>query len=74
MSRNKGDRDKANANIKFRVLCKSCNSYLHTTVTMTRPLVERPGAHSGLLIQCKCGNEAWGLDEEYTWPSGARVE
>ena len=59
------DRSRENSRLKFRVLCKQCNSYLHTTITLTRPVVDRPGAASGTLIQCsKCGNEAWDLDEE----------
>jgi hypothetical protein len=49
---------------KFRLLCKRCNSYMHTSITLTNPLMPREGAMSGLWFRCsKCGNEATDLDE-----------
>jgi hypothetical protein len=52
-------------NLKFRILCKRCNSYRHTVVTLTRPLVEREGASGGLCIVCrKCNNTADSFEEE----------
>jgi translation initiation factor 2 beta subunit (eIF-2beta)/eIF-5 len=46
-------------NPKFRVLCKRCNSYLHTTVEYWAPRI--------MLITCtKCGNNAKNLEEEQT--------
>ena len=44
-------------NLKFRVLCKRCNSYLYTLVEIY------PG--SDLQIVCtKCGNAATSFEEE----------
>ena len=52
-------------NPKFRILCKRCNSYQHTVLTLTRPLVEREGASGGICITCrKCLNTATEMDEE----------
>jgi hypothetical protein len=48
---------------KFRLWCRACNSYTKTSIEQTRPLVERPGALSGLVFRCECGNEATDLDE-----------
>jgi hypothetical protein len=49
---------------KFRLLCKGCNSYKHTSITLTKPLVPREGAMSGLLLTCSnCDIEATDLDE-----------
>jgi DNA-directed RNA polymerase subunit M/transcription elongation factor TFIIS len=44
-------------NPKFRILCKSCNSYLHTKADTDN--------HHPMLIRCtKCGNEARSFEEE----------
>ena len=52
-------------NPKFRVLCRKCNSYLHTVV-LIRPLVEREGASGGLCVVCrKCNNTANDFGEEF---------
>jgi len=52
-------------NRKFRILCKRCNSYRFTVITLTRPLVEREGASGGYCITCrKCLNTANDFDEE----------
>jgi len=37
---------------------------MHTEITLTKPLVPREGAMSGLLLTCSnCGTEATDLDE-----------
>jgi hypothetical protein len=51
---------------KFHILCKRCNSYRHTVLTLIRPLVEREGAIGGLCITCrKCLNTANDFDEKF---------
>jgi RNase P subunit RPR2 len=48
---------------KFRVLCKYCNSYLHTKVLPY--FNDADGVEIGVIILCtKCGNRAENLDEE----------
>jgi RNase P subunit RPR2 len=50
-------------NPKFRVLCKKCNSYKWTIVT----LFTRANGKPGLNVVCtKCDNKADDLDEEWT--------
>jgi len=50
---------------KFRLQCRRCNSYKHTSITLTKPLVPREGAMSGLLLQCSnCDTTATDLDEK----------
>ena len=55
---------KITKNPKFRVLCKRCNSYLHTRVTLGG---RYDADHDGMemYIECtKCGNSAEWFDEE----------
>jgi RNase P subunit RPR2 len=49
-------------NLKFRVLCKKCNSYQHTAVYASNRWGGEPPR---LYIVCdKCGNSAESLEEE----------
>lgn len=50
----------ANARLKFRVLCKRCNSYLRTTITVG--VLDKATV---LFLKCECGNEAKDLAEEF---------
>lgn len=46
-----------NPRLKFRILCKRCNSYQHTTAYI---------AGNEIKLECsKCGNKAASLTEEF---------
>lgn len=57
------DRAKENAKLKFRILCKRCNSYLFTKVAAYATAAS-PAGYAFEITCSKCGNEATSFEDE----------